>query len=155
MVVTVPPKQPLNGNAAAPAALAPPKLPEATAAEIDCDNAELLMFPRTPGKDPLDWEIHNLVLTDVSAEGPFFFHGTLTNAKPKGEIETKGQFGPWNLDDPGSTPVSGGYGFTEANLGPFPGIAGILSSTGNFRGVLDRLEVSGQTEPRLFSRQCR
>jgi hypothetical protein len=151
MVVTVPPKQPLNGGAAPQRHWPRLRLPEASAAEIDCDNAELLIFPSTPGKDPLDWEIHNLVLTEVSAEGPFFFHGTLTNAKPKGEIETKGQFGPWNLDDPGSTPVSGGYGFTEANLGPFPGIAGILSSTGNFRGALDNLEVNGQTETPDFS----
>jgi hypothetical protein len=127
------------------------KMPAATAAEIDCHQAELLIFSSTPGKDPLDWEIHNLVLTDVAPNQPFFFRGTLTNAKPKGEIQTSGKFGPWNLDDPGATPVTGNYGFTHADLGPFPGIAGILSSTGDFTGELDRLEVTGQTETSDFS----
>lgn len=154
MVITVPPRRPKN--AATSSGTSPPPanggaLLAATASEIDCDQAELLIFPNTPGKDPLDWEIHNLVLTDVAPNQPFFFRGTLTNAKPKGEIATTGKFGPWDLDDPGATPVTGNYGFTHADLGPFPGIAGILSSTGDFTGELDRLEVTGQTETPDFS----
>ena len=151
MVIAVPPKQPANGNASAVPAIPFKKLFKVTAREIDCDNAELLIFPSTPGKDPLDWEIHNLVLTGVSPNQPLSFRGTLTNAKPKGEIATSGRFGPWNLDDPGATPVSGSYSFTDADLGPFPGIAGILSSTGNFTGQLDRLAVNGQTDTADFS----
>jgi hypothetical protein len=154
MVITVPPRRPEDRGASNGGSQPPAKggaVPAATAAEIDCDQAELLIFSSTPGKEPLDWEIHNLVLTDVALNQPVFFRGTLTNAKPKGEIETRGKFGPWNLDDPGATPVSGNYGFTQADLGPFPGIAGILSSTGDFAGELDRLEVTGKTETPDFS----
>src|ERR1700746_653168 len=66
-------------------------------------------------------------------------------------METRGQFGPWNVDVPGDTPVLGSYGFENADLGPFPGIAGILSSTGEFKGQLNRLEVSGETTTPDFS----
>jgi hypothetical protein len=149
MVMTVPPRQAKSAGAAAPAEKR--KLPEATAAEIDCEDAELLIFSNKPGKEPLDWEIHKLVLTEVGLNEAFFFRGNLTNAKPKGEIRTRGKFGPWNINDPGSTPVVGSYGFEDADLGPFPGIAGILSSTGDFKGQLDTLEVTGKTDTPDFS----
>jgi hypothetical protein len=150
MVITVPPRQPQTDNAAPPF-ITKGAIPPVTAAEIECDRTVLLVFSNKPGKDPLEWEIHRLVLTEVGLNKSFFFHGTLTNAKPKGEIETRGQFGPWDIDDPGSTPLFGSYGFQNADLGPFPGIAGILSSTGEFKGELDRLEVNGKTDTPDFS----
>src|SRR5260370_37849756 len=140
MVLTVPPRQMLQ-----PSPIAPKELPAAAASEIECDDAKLLIIPAKPGAEPLDWEIHNLVLTEAEPNKPFSFHGTLTNAKPKGEIATKGQFGPWNIQDPGSTPVSGSYGFAQADLGPFPGIAGRLSWWGKFEGPLDEFEGGGET----------
>ncbi len=149
MVITVPPRQPQSGNQPPPSEKGP--IPPVTAAEIECDRTVLLVFSNKPGKDPLDWEIHRLVLTEVGLNKSFFFRGTLTNAKPKGEIETRGQFGPWGIDDPGATPVVGSYGFENADLGPFPGIAGILSSTGEFKGQLNQLEVKGETATPDFS----
>ena len=151
MVITIPPRQPKTQNGAVPPPAENRSIPQATAAEIECDDAELVMLSNKPGKEPLDWEIHNLILTEVGINKAFFFHGTLTNAKPKGEIATRGQFGPWNIDDPGATPLFGTYGFESADLGPFPGIAGILSSTGEFKGQLNTLEVSGQTTTPDFS----
>jgi hypothetical protein len=147
MVITIPPRELRN--------LVPDshrqQIPEVSVAEIECDDTELLMLSNKPGKDPLDWDIHNLVLHEVGPDQPFTFRGTLTNAKPKGEIATQGEFGPWNADDPGATAVSGSYGFEKADLGPFPGIAGILSSTGHYQGKLDELEVRGETETPDFS----
>jgi hypothetical protein len=119
--------------------------------EILCDNASLVILPKAAGKLPLEWEIHALNIYHAGANQSMAFRGTLTNAKPKGEIATKGDFGPWNLDDKGATPVSGSYEFTDADLGPFPGIAGILSSTGKYSGQLDKLEVSGVTDTPDFS----
>jgi len=128
-----------------------PEIRQVLVGEIESDNAALLILPTTPGKEPLDWEIHHLVLRNVGAGKPFSFAGTLTNAKPKGEIGTIGMFGPWNADDPGATAVSGSYGFKDADLGPFPGIAGMLSSEGKYSGELDRLEVQGETDTPNFS----
>src|SRR5262250_1844510 len=45
MVIVVPPKQPANGNASSVPAIPFKKLSKVTAREIDCDNAELLIFP--------------------------------------------------------------------------------------------------------------
>jgi hypothetical protein len=118
---------------------------------VVCDHVDIRILPKQETKAPLDWDIHNLLLTSAGANQPFAFNGNLTNGKPKGEIATHGRFGPWNADDPGDTPVSGEYNFTNADLGPLPGIGGILSSIGRYSGVLSNLEVDGQTDTPDFS----
>lgn len=124
--------------------------------EIACKDTVFIASPKKPDpgkppKEPLEWDIHDLDLRLVGLHKPFHFTGTLTNAKPKGEIATSGEFGPWDLDEPGGTHVKGSYEFTDADLGPFPGIAGILSSTGQYTGQLDQLEVVGETDTPDFS----
>jgi len=156
MTITIPPRQEkhLTGatkSPSTPAAKTQEPLPAIVVDEILCDNTTLVILPKKAGKLPLEWDIHALNLYHAGANQSMEFHGTLTNAKPKGEIATKGSFGPWNLDDKGATPVSGTYQFTDADLGPFPGIAGILSSTGKYTGQLDTLEVSGVTDTPDFS----
>ena len=54
------------------------------------------------------------------------------------------------VDDPGESPLAGRYRFEHANLAVFKGIAGILSSTGNYEGTLRDLTVDGQTNTRNF-----
>jgi hypothetical protein len=149
MVISIPPRE--QRLPAAPREAEKLNKAQVVVGTIEIEDMELLTLSKKPGAEPLDWEIHDLKLHDVGAEKPFAFEGTLTNAKPKGEIATSGEFGPWNGDDPGSTPVSGVYAFDDADLGPFPGIAGILSSTGKYAGELDRLEVNGETDTPDFS----
>lgn len=151
MLINIPPRDPnqlpsVPGN---PHTLSSPL--NIVVDRVLCDDTVLRVLSAKPGKDPLEWDIHNLVLTSADATKPFAFRGTLSNAKPSGEIATHGQFGPWDVDDPGSTPVSGEYSFTNANLGPLPGIAGILSSNGKYTGVLSELQVDGQTDTPDFS----
>ena len=129
----------------------PSLLPTVIVDEIVCNDTDLVIVPKREGKEPLDFDIHDLVLKSVGADKPFDFHGNLTNAKPKGEIATRGTFGPWDADEPGGTSVTGSYEFTDADLGPFPGIAGMLSSTGNYRGQLNEIEVEGKTDTPNFS----
>lgn len=149
MVITIPPRE--QREAAAPREAKKLSAAEGVVGTIEIEDMKLLTLSKKPGAEPLDWEIHDLKLHEVGSDKPFAFEGTLTNAKPKGEIATSGEFGPWNDDDPGSTPVSGVYAFDDADLGPFPGIAGILSSTGKYAGELDELEVNGQTDTPDFS----
>src|SRR5262249_27593659 len=67
------------------------------------------------------------------------------------EIYTNGNFGPWNTDNPGDTPLDGTFTFDNANLGVFEGIGGTLSSHGWFCGSLDYIDVNGGTStPDLF-----
>ncbi|MGC1483676.1 MAG: hypothetical protein WA789_07785 [Candidatus Acidiferrum sp.] len=156
MTITIPPRGEKKRPKSRDAGKTNNEVPSLVIDEVHCKNTVLIMLPRKPDpgkspKEPLEWDIHDLDLHAASVDKPFLFHGTLTNAKPKGEIDTSGEFGPWDLDDPGATPVSGSYKFTNADLGPFPGIAGILSSTGRFAGELSELQVNGETDTPDFS----
>ncbi len=150
MVITIPPRQPRPAGEKQPKSQK--NLPsEVIVDRIECDDALLLILSGKPGKNPLEFDIHDLLLTSVGADQPFDFHGNLTNAKPKGEIVTFGKFGPWDADEPGDAPVSGDYTFTNADLGPFPGIKGILSSTGRYDGQLNSIHVQGETDTPDFA----
>jgi AsmA-like C-terminal region len=156
MTVTIPPRMNEDNPKSSDSGKTNNMLSSLVVDEVICKNTVLITLPRKPdpgkpAKDPLEWEIHDLNLRSASVDKPFYFHGILTNAKPKGEIDTSGEFGPWEVEDPGSSSVSGSYKFTDADLGPFPGIAGILSSTGKFTGKLAELEVEGETDTPDFS----
>jgi len=114
--------------------------------EIVSENAVLRTLTNKPGKDPLEFDIQHLRLTSSSNDGALDFVATLTNPRPPGQIVSTGTFGPWNPDTPSLTPVSGNYVFEKADLGVFPGIAGILSSKGSYQGVLEQIGVDGTTD---------
>jgi hypothetical protein len=121
-------------------------VPDFVIDEIIADGAELTIHGKKPHKPPLEYDLKRLVLRSAGPNTGMTFESSLTNAKPPGEIETKGTFGPLDRDEPGATPLSGDYTFQQADLSVFEGIAGILSSTGAFHGELGRLEVDGQTD---------
>lgn len=152
MVITIPPRgQPKGEAPPAPPTKIKKPLPHIVIDEIVCDETTLRILPKQSGREPLEWDIHDLVLNSVGTEKPFAFRGDLRNAKPVGEIATKGHFGPWEVDDPGATELDGNYTFSDADLDPFPGIGGKLSSTGTYKGELDRIETQGVTDTPNFS----
>ena len=114
--------------------------------KIVCTNSRLVIETSKPGKLPLIFNLANITLTDVGASKPLLYDAILTNARPVGQIHSTGHFGPWQADDPRDTPIDGDYAFDNADLGPFKGIAGILSSTGKFKGKLDHINVDGVTD---------
>ena len=77
------------------------------------DNAELDMLPSNPEKPIHQFLIHQLVMHHVGRGHPAPFEANLTNAAPPGEIHVKGDFGPWQPDDPRTTPVSADYTFSQ------------------------------------------
>jgi hypothetical protein len=111
-----------------------------------CEDTELIINTHKPGKAPLDFQIGHLVMKEIGAGQPLQFDATLINPKPVGDIQSSGKFGPFREDQPAETPVQGDYTFTHADLGTLKGIGGILSSTGNYRGVLNKIEVQGKTD---------
>ncbi len=117
------------------------------------NGALLEIEPKVPGKDPLQFEIHELTIHALGPGQPMQFVSKLVNAKPPGLIDTTGRFGPWQRDEPRSTPVSGDYKFEHADLGVFKGISGILSSVGEYHGELQHIEVNGKTDVPDFSLQ--
>jgi len=127
------------------------KRPEFVIEEIVADGTMLRTLPRKSGKLPLEYEIQKLRLFGAGSSESMEFRAVLRNAKPPGDIQSNGRFGPWNRTDPGDTPVSGAYDFRNADLSVFKGISGILSSKGSYRGVLQRLEVEGDTDTPDFT----
>jgi AsmA-like C-terminal region len=112
---------------------------------VSARDAQLIIQPDDPAKEPKIWSIHELEMDSVGFNRSMPFTATLTNPIPTGEIATKGSFGPWVKGDPGRTPVSGRYSFNHADLSSIDGIGGILSSTGTFAGLLSRIDVQGHT----------
>jgi hypothetical protein len=62
-----------------------------------------------------------------------------------------GTFGPWNNESPGDSTVTGHYTFDHVDMNTIKGIGGTLSSVGDFKGLLNRIEVEGVTETPNFS----
>jgi hypothetical protein len=113
--------------------------------EVRADDANVEVLRAQSDKPAREFPIHHLDLHDVSFDHPAKFHALLTNAIPKGEIDSTGEFGPWQAEEPSATPADGHYTFQNADLGTLKGLRGILSSKGQFSGPLDYLAVSGYT----------
>jgi AsmA-like C-terminal region len=111
-----------------------------------CDNAQLIINTLKPGKLPLEFDIESLTMTTIQPGSPLRFEANLTNPKPVGHIFSTGLFGPWQADSPRDTPVSGDYFFDHADLATIKGIGGILSSSGKYAGILDKIVVDGATD---------
>jgi hypothetical protein len=111
-----------------------------------CDKTQLIINTLRPGKVPLEFDIENLKMTRIGPGSPMHFEADLTNPKPVGHIVSSGLFGPWQPDNPRETPVTGIYSFDHADLGTINGLGGILSSTGKYSGVLDKITVDGATD---------
>ena len=110
-----------------------------------CQDAQLVINTSRPDKLPLEFSIGNLKMKDIGPGQPLHFDATLMNPKPVGDISSSGLFGPFRADSPRDTPVKGTYSFSNADLGTIKGIAGILSSTGQYDGSLGHIVVDGET----------
>jgi hypothetical protein len=119
--------------------------------EIVSRDARLEIATRKANKLPRIFEIHDLVMRGFGLPEGARFQAAVTNAIPRGRVETTGVFGPWLKEEPTLTPIRGEYAFRHADLDDIKGIGGILSSVGQYRGTLERIEVDGQTETPDFS----
>lgn len=113
--------------------------------EVRADGCKLAILPQDPSKAPLIFDIRELQLESAGPGVAMRYQATLTNAKPPGLVRCDGTFGPWVTTNPAQSPVTGRYRFDKANLAVFKGIAGILYSSGEFRGRLNEIFVDGET----------
>ncbi|HXE06423.1 MAG TPA: hypothetical protein VN612_00920 [Acidobacteriaceae bacterium] len=136
----------------------PSKAPDAAASQwkivvdkIVCNDVILTIATDKPGKQPLIFPIRDITFHNVGRGEAMPFEAHLINAKPIGEIASSGHFGPWVAEDPRQSHIDGKYSFTDADLGPIKGVAGILSSSGDYSGMLGRIDVTGSTDTPDFS----
>jgi len=118
---------------------------------MDSMDARLAILSSEDAKPPKVWAIHTLHMETVGIGQAMPYNATLTNGIPRGEIVTKGSFGPWQREEPGDTPLNGTYTFDHADLSIFNGISGILSSRGGFGGTLARIDAAGETDTPDFA----
>ena len=111
------------------------KLEQVIIDRFEAPDTVITLIPRRAGKPPKVFTVHHLVMDSLGISQTIPYIATLTNPVPKGEIETSGTFGPWNVAHPARTPVTGKYVFANANLDTIDGLAGVLSSTGEFPGL--------------------
>ena len=113
---------------------------------VECNDAHMVLETSKPGKLPVDIAIGHLRLTrqgGLSAAEPVDFEAEVIVPKPVGNARATGTIGPWNQADPGESALEGKYTFDAADLASFKGIAGTLTSTGNYQGTLRELMVDG------------
>jgi len=119
---------------------------------VIADGTVLRIDSSQPGKRPRTFYIQHLRLRAAPGrDRGMLYQARLTNPKPVGQIAATGAFGPWDDGDPGSTPLSGKYAFTHADLSTINGLAGMLSSQGAFDGSLREIEVHGTSYTPDFS----
>jgi hypothetical protein len=140
MEVNVPPKEDDDDNDEDGAVHDPDVLVQ----EVIVKDSTLSILPKEKAKTPLRFDLYRVRLESVGKDVGMKYDASLTNAKPPGHILSQGTIGPWVAEEPGNTPITGGYDFHNADLSVFKGIAGILASTGQFEGSLSSLDVRGQ-----------
>lgn len=143
--MVIPPKgeRPLAGNES--------KLgPKVTIDSVDITNAKLVILPKSALRKSLEFQISKLLLQSAGDNAAMKYTADLSNPKPPGRIQSNGNFGPWNAEEPGDTPLKGDYTFTDADLSVFNGIAGILQSKGQFTGTLDSVKARGEVRVPAF-----
>lgn len=153
MVLTVPPRPPPRPNPG-PEPASPPqpqKRSPVLLGTIVADNTRIVILPRLPGREPSEWMLHRLTLRSVGTDRPMRFTSQLRNPRPDGLIDTEGEFGPWQAQDLGATPVKGEYRFRDADMSVFRGLKGVLHSQGRFTGQLERLAVEGEANVEHFA----
>ena len=119
--------------------------------EIIADGAELDVLPSDPHKSSHVFQIRHLILHNAGLGQAMTYEATLTNPVPVGEIQSRGEFGPWQVNNPRQTPLRGTYTFTHADLASIHGLGGTLSSQGRFEGQLDSIDIHGTTDTPDFS----
>ncbi len=126
------------------------RVPSLVVGRITAREARVDIASRDARKAPRRFDIHNLVMDGFRPDAPAGFTASVTNPVPRGNIETSGEFGPWIAEDPAKTAVRGRYAFRDANLDTIKGLGGILTSLGEYGGVLERIAVSGHTDTPEF-----
>jgi hypothetical protein len=119
--------------------------------QVRCKDVKLIIDTTKPGKEPMEFDIQKLDLQDVGQSKPFTYQAELINPMPIGEVHAAGHFGPWNSENPRETALDGSYSFNHADLSTIKGISGILSSHGQFGGVLDHITIDGETQTPDFA----
>jgi hypothetical protein len=118
--------------------------------EIVSEHAYVEILPSAARQTPLHFELAHLRVKNFDPNGAAGFSALITTPEPRAGINASGRVGPWNSADPSLTPLQGVYFMPRCDLSTLPGLQGTLSSRGQFRGVLQRIEIAGDADASEF-----
>jgi hypothetical protein len=119
--------------------------------QIIADGAVVEFAPTTQRNQKLIYRIPKLAVHDLAEGHPLSFEGELQAPEPPIDVALSGKFGGWRAGHGGESILSGAYDLRSLDLGAFHDIAGIVTSKGNFDGVLEHLTVQGSAVTHNFT----
>ena len=122
-----------------------------TIGQIVADGAAIEFPPNAGRAQKLIFRLPKLTVHDLANGKPLAFQATLQVPQPPIELDVSGNFGPWQAGRGGSSKLSGAYDLKSLDLGSFHDIGGILTSKGNFDGVLQHETVTGKVDTPNFT----
>jgi hypothetical protein len=123
--------------------------PDAFIKELVTESSLLTIMSKQAGKRPRVFQLRKIRFENFRFSQPSTFEADLSNPTPEGDIAVVGSFGPWQADEPSSTPIAGSFLF-NADLATIKGIGGALHAEGQFSGPLDYIRTSGKTRTEGF-----
>jgi hypothetical protein len=102
----------------------------------------VLDFLRHDGA-PLRFVFTKLAVHNVEDKHPLDFAARVVTSEPKGTVVATGVLGPFRTNSYGTTPMSGSYSLTDADLNGLDGMWGHAEAGGRFGGRFSAMEVKG------------
>jgi len=103
------------------------------------------------GSDGDRFLFHKVLIRNIGDDQRMPFQIDVGIPRPAGELSMNGTLGSPHRGALDQTALAGSYRLQNANLGIFKGLAGNLSSDGNFSGVLSRLDFQGHADTPDFT----
>ena len=101
---------------------------------LEAPDTVITLIPKRAGKQPKVFTVHHLVMDVARHQRNDALHRHADKSRAKGRDRNLRHLRPVERGAPARTPITGKYLFANANLDTIKGLAGILSSTGEFKG---------------------
>jgi len=111
-------------------------------AKLVAEDGSLEIFSSDGGHQPFRVSIRSLVLTGIGSS-QLGFRVAARATRPPADFQAEGRLGQFRSNSVKSTPISGRYTVSNADLSVLGGVSGLLSSSGKIGGSLGRIEWEG------------
>jgi len=136
-----------RGDAARPSDRRRSRSPIVT--QLVADQVTITVQPRHADRDPVVWDVRDLVMHDFSLDAEAPWSATVDTPLPRDRAHASGTAGPWPREDLETLPLQGQYTF-DGDLGAVPGLEGNVHVEGGALGTLERLETSGKVSSKAL-----
>jgi hypothetical protein len=108
---------------------------------IVADGAKLDFLRK--GDSPIRFNFAALQIHDLRQGKPMQFSLRVITPGPQGTVTASGAMGPFRTSSYATTPLSGNYTMTDADLSRVDGVAGHVAAGGHFSGTFSKIEAAG------------